>query len=113
MSSMSDLLFEEIMTSNGFARGTLGPAELRLAGQAFEAALAEVGESELHPYAIRKCLAQHVMQRIFAGERDATRLREGALESLRGLEAKEVARNAPVPPNSSNENIRPLCRAKA
>ena len=98
------------MTSNEFAQNTLGPAELRLAGEAFEAALVEVSESELHPYAIRKSLAQHVMQSIFAGERDAMRLREGALASLRRLESLE---NVRVPPNSSNENNRPRYVAKA
>lgn len=103
----------KFMTSNGFARNTLGPSELRLASKAFEAALAEVGESELHPYTIRKSLAQHVMSNIFAGERDATRLSEGALSNLRSLEAKEVVQEVRFPPHSSNENIRALFLAKA
>jgi len=101
------------MTVNGFARNTLGPAELRLASEAFEKALAEVGESELHPYVIRKSLAQHVMRNIFAGERDPARLSEGALANLRSLEAKEVVQEFRIPPTSSNENIRRLFLAKA
>lgn len=101
------------MASNGFARNTLGPAELRLAGEAFAAALADVGESELHPYAIRQNLSRHVMQSIFAGERDAVRLREGALASLRELEAMQFATDDSVPPPSSNENNRPRYSATA
>lgn len=95
------------MKSDAYARSILGPEELRLAGEAFEAALAEVGESDLHPYEIRKSLAQHIMQKIFAGEHDAQQLREGALARTRALEASVKT------PLSSNENIRPLYFAKA
>lgn len=98
------------MTSNGHAQNTLGPADLRLAGEAFEAALVEASESELHPYTIRKSLAQHVMQSILAGERDVMRICEGALASLRRLESVE---NVRVLPSSSNENNRPPFVAKA
>ncbi len=86
---------------------------MRLAGEVFSAALTDVGESELHPYVIRQNLSRHVMQSIFAGERDAVRLREGALESLRKLEMMEGAKDSRVPQDSSNENIRPLYFAKA
>ncbi len=101
------------MSSNGFARNILGPAELQLAGDVFAAALADVGESELHPYVIRQNLSRHVMQSIFAGERDAARLRNGALASLRKLEVMEGAEGRRLPQSSSNENIRALYFAKA
>ena len=101
------------MMSNGFARNALGPAELRLASEAFEAALAEVSDSDLHPYMIRKGLAQHVMRSILAGERDTTRLRDGALASLRSLGSGETVQDHSGPPNSSNENVHPLHFAKA
>ncbi len=101
------------MMSIGFARNALGPAELRLASEVFEAALLEVSESELHPYLIRKSLARHVMQSIFAGERDATRLREGALASLRDLGSRETVQENSGPPSSSNENVHSLHLAKA
>lgn len=101
------------MMSNGYARNALGPAELRLASEAFEAALVEVSESELHPYLIRKSLARHVMQSILDGERDTTRLREGALASLRSLGSRETVQEDSGPPSSSNENVYPLHFAKA
>lgn len=100
------------MKSDRYARNILGPEELRLAGEAFEAALAEVGESDLHPYEIRKSLAQHIMQKIFAGERDAQQLHDGALARMRALEAQENMQAVRVTPISSNENIRPLIFAK-
>jgi hypothetical protein len=106
------------MKSDGFARNILGPDDLRLASEAFEAALAEVGESELHPYEIRKNLAQHVMQKIFAGERDREALREGALTALRTVEEQFGAGNHGaedfhVAPTSSNRNIRRLFLSEA
>jgi hypothetical protein len=106
------------MKSNGFARNTLGPEDLRLASEAFDAALAEVGESELHPYEIRKNLAQQVMQKIFAGERDRETLRKGALTALRTVEEQYGAGNHgaaefQVAPTSSNRNIRRLFLSEA
>jgi hypothetical protein len=95
------------MTSHGYVRKILGPEDLRLASDVFGAALGEVGDSDLHPYAIRKNLAQAVMQQIFAGERDPDRLHSQALDNLRRLE-QTGEREAEITPKSSNENIRHL-----
>lgn len=101
------------MTPHGYARNILGPEDLRLASDVFEAALANVGESDLHPYAIRKTLAQTVMQQIFAGQRDRSKLQDEALSSLRQYERTQENKTARFLPRSSNENVHPLFAAKA
>ena len=100
------------MTPHGNVRNILGPEDLRLAGEVFEAALADVGESDLHPYAIRKTLAQSIMRQIFEGERDRKRLHYGALNGLRSLERGQDGRTKRFVPRSSNENVT-LFAAKA
>jgi hypothetical protein len=77
------------MNKNTFSRNALGPEDLRLAGRAFETALSEVGDSDLHPYTIRKTLAQHVMGDILAGERDLDQIALNAITALRELEARD------------------------
>jgi len=93
------------MKSDSFARKTLGPQELRLASEAFERALGKVGESELHPYDIRKNLAQHVMHKIFAGERDGEDLCNSALAALRGIEVRERRKESRIWPSASAREI--------
>lgn len=63
---------------------TLGPRELRIAIDAFEAALARVNESASHitAYSARKNLAFVIIENALAGERDPIRLREDALRVL-------------------------------
>lgn len=89
---------------HGYARNTLGPEDLRLAGDVFEAALANVGESDLHPYAIRKTLAQTVMEQVFAGERDRATLHDEALKMLHVAEQSLEQNTTRFLPRSSNEN---------
>jgi len=101
------------MTPHGYARNILGPEDLRLASDVFEAALSEVGESDLHPYAIRKSLAQTVMQQVFAGERDPHRLHDHALDNLRRLERVQDRKATSIISSSSNENVHQLFAAKA
>ncbi len=69
------------------AKSVLDPEDLRLASRVFDEALGEVGDSDLHPYAIRRRLSQSVMDGIRQGERDPDRLRKSALGDLRRLEA--------------------------
>jgi hypothetical protein len=101
------------MQHHGYARNILGPEDLRLASDVFEAALGEVGESDLHPYTIRKNLAQTVMQQVFAGERDPHRLHDQALDNLRRLEGMQARKGTPIISSASNENVHELFAAKA
>lgn len=63
----------------------LGPDHLRLAAEAFEAALLSVQEvaCDFPPYRARQLLARYVMEGALRGERDPVRLRQHALERLR------------------------------
>jgi hypothetical protein len=62
----------------------LDPDDLRLAADAFEAALQSLPEQarELRPYTARHLLARYIIERALDGERDPARLMEGALNSL-------------------------------
>jgi hypothetical protein len=57
---------------------------LRIAADAFEAALQSFPEQarELRPYTARQLLARYIIERALDGERDPTRLKEGALSDL-------------------------------
>jgi hypothetical protein len=59
----------------------LGPDDLRIAADAFEAVVSELDEStcEHAPYVARRLIARHIIERSLSGERDAGKLREGAL----------------------------------
>ncbi len=62
----------------------LCPDDLRIAADAFEAALQSFPEQarELRPYTARHLLARYIIERALGGERDPTRLKEGALSYL-------------------------------
>jgi hypothetical protein len=63
----------------------LNPDDLRLAAEAFEAALQQLDESTcgVHPYAARKLLARYIIEKTFSGDREPGALREGALAYLK------------------------------
>ena len=62
----------------------LGPDDLRLASDAFEAALCSVNETttDIHPYTVRQVLARFIINEALRGQRDLQRLRDGALAYL-------------------------------
>ena len=63
---------------------TLGPDDLRIATEAFEAALRCLHETT-RPYSLHKMrlvLARYIMERALEGERDLAKLRQGALMCL-------------------------------
>jgi hypothetical protein len=63
----------------------LGPDGLRLAAEAFDAALHSMGEGvcDFSGHRVRRLLARHVMEQALRGYRDPTLLRAGALDSLK------------------------------
>jgi hypothetical protein len=67
----------------GRAARPLTPDDLRLAADAFEAALNALDESvPIDPFTARRTLARYVIEHVFDGERDPERLSRGALEHL-------------------------------
>src|SRR4051812_19747417 len=68
------------MTDHRFwtLENTLGPDDLRMAADAFEAALRAVDERIcLHnPYAARRIIGRYIIERALAGERDPVKLRK-------------------------------------
>jgi hypothetical protein len=62
-------------------REVLGPNDLRLAADAFEAALQTINESTCTrpAHVTRRLLARYVMERALSGERQVSALRDGAL----------------------------------
>ena len=71
----------------------LSPNDLRLAADAFEEALQLIPTEahELKPYTARQLLARHVIDNALSGVRDPIRLRDGALDYLRIVAAKQIA----------------------
>jgi hypothetical protein len=65
-------------------RPSLGPDELHIAADAFEAAIRAVAGplAGLPPERVRDILAKYISERALMGERDAETLRDGALECL-------------------------------
>ena len=65
-------------------RASLGPHELHIASEAFDAALrAVVGPlAAMPPERVRDILAKYIAERALMGERDPETLRDGALECL-------------------------------
>jgi hypothetical protein len=63
----------------------LGPDGLRLAAEAYEAALHAVNEDvcDLPPHRARRLIAQFVMRQALRGHRDPVELRVGAMDYLR------------------------------
>jgi hypothetical protein len=70
---------------------SLGPNELHVAVDAFEAALRALPGpvGSLAPHRVREVLARYISERAFMGERDADTLRDGALQCL-GIAAKQA-----------------------
>ena len=71
----------------------LGPNDLRLAANAFEAALQSLDESacEIPPHAARQLLAQYIIEKALNGYRDPKQLGEGALANLKLAASKQPA----------------------
>jgi hypothetical protein len=72
----------------------LGPDGLRIAAQAFEAALEEIGADtrDLPPHRARRMVARCVVREALRGHRDPSRLRDHAVAVV-----KRVARGASTP----------------
>ena len=72
----------------------LGPDGLRIAAQAFEAALEEIGAEtrELPPHRARRIVARCVVREALRGHRDPSRLRDHAVAVV-----KRVARGSSTP----------------
>jgi hypothetical protein len=66
-------------------RLSLGPDELHIATDAFDAALRAVAGriGAMPPSRVRDILAKYIAERALMGERDPDTLREGALDCLR------------------------------
>ena len=71
----------------------LGPDDLRLAADAFEAALLSIHEStcETAAHTIRRRLAEYVIEQALTGERDFDALRDGALGYVRSITVSQPA----------------------
>jgi hypothetical protein len=67
-----------------FPRPILGPDALRIAADAFEAALQSFHEGvcEIEPHKARQLLARHIIVEAQRGQRDPQRLRDAALKHL-------------------------------
>jgi len=76
-----------------FPGQALGPDDLRLAADAFEAALHSLDESacDTSPHATRRILARYVIERALSGERDLSRLRDGALAYVTAGQIAQIA----------------------
>ena len=63
---------------------TLGPDDLRMAADAFEAALRALDEINCpyKPHTARLVIGRYIIERALAGERDPAKLGEGALMCL-------------------------------
>jgi len=73
-------------------RLSLGPDELHIATDAFDAALGAVAGSmaTMAPARVRDILAKYIAERALMGERDAKTLRDGAVDCLRLMEQASV-----------------------
>ena len=71
----------------------LGPDDLRLAADAFEAALHSLDEStcEAPPHMTRRLLAQYVIEHALTGQRDLDALRDGALGYVKSITVAQLA----------------------
>jgi hypothetical protein len=69
-------------------KSDLSPADLKLAADAFEAALARLDEEpvDVSLHLLRRRLASHVMALVFSGENDLEVVVEQALTRLHGTE---------------------------
>jgi hypothetical protein len=63
---------------------TLGPDDLRMAADAFEAALRALDEATCpyNPHTVRLIIGRYIIERALAGERDPAKLGHGALMCL-------------------------------
>jgi hypothetical protein len=62
----------------------LQPEDLRVVAHAFEDALQKLPEAafDLKPFTVRQLVARYVIERALAGEREFSRLRDGALQAI-------------------------------
>jgi hypothetical protein len=72
----------------------LGPDDLRVAAEAFEAALNNLNEGfgAIDAYSARQSLARFIMDRTLRGERDRLRLTKAALKDLQTRDSERSAR---------------------
>jgi hypothetical protein len=79
---------------------SLGPDDLRMAADAFDAALRALDEDTCphNPHAARLIIGRYIIQRALAGERDPVKLAEGALTCLELMATAGLAqRKQPSP----------------
>jgi hypothetical protein len=74
-------------------RLSLGPDELHIAADAFDAALRAVTSPMGTQARVRDILAKYIAERALMGERDAETLRDGALDCLRLMEQASADEN--------------------
>ena len=78
-------------TSRSRPARPLQPDDLRMAADAFEAALGQLDESlPLDPFTSRRMLARYVIEHMFDGERDPERLCREALKHLRSMSVPQA-----------------------
>jgi hypothetical protein len=89
------------MTEHRFwtPENTIGPDDLRMAADAFEAALRALDERicPQNPYAARRIIGRYIIERALAGERDPVKLREGAVMCLEILGTARLASDLTEP----------------
>lgn len=64
--------------------GSLGPAELQVAVNAYESAIKLIGAAA-EADGVRESLADHIMRKVLAGERDEHAVRDAAIIALTGV----------------------------
>jgi hypothetical protein len=74
-------------------RLVLCPEDLRIAAEAFDAALQSLPERAyaMKPYLARNLLARYIIEKALIGEHDSARLRDGALAYLANEAARQTA----------------------
>jgi hypothetical protein len=70
--------------------GSLGPAELAVATEAFESALNLIGAAGAVD-GVRETLADDVMRMVLSGARDALLVRDAAIRALTGVQERRIA----------------------
>jgi len=83
---------------------SLGPADLRAAAAAFQAALQSLDDSAdgVNAHVIRQLLARFIMESALRGERDPIRLCAGALDHLKALR-RSSRRARPATPERAHQ----------
>ena len=90
------------------AQNILAPDDLRMAADAFDAALRALSEigCPYEPHTARQIIARYIIERALDGERDAAKLGAGALMCLDLIGSAGYAARGPkrTPPTSSTSH---------